>query len=308
MKPADMNDYSQKDLVGVALKMTRRKEGDYRQLASEIARYHNLETAKIFESLADEEGRREQAIIKKWQNMQDIDASLPETALHEEINGDNESVFPFYLSPHSAVCSALEHERKAFDFFTNLAAHAPDRTTRETAEYFAKAEISHIAGLRLARIKASRQLREFRQSLGWWPDPNDIEDIKGLHHCLAAMEAALASLYVQAAEILMTLGKKEGATTLKRLADEAACHASDLNPDVTKSASSTLVQTDEPLDILLRTLKITDQALELTFVIAETSVDSEALELATSSAEKLSHRINVLSTTLGKVTGKSRKN
>jgi len=287
-----MNDYSQKDLVGVALEMARRKEANYRQLAAEMARHHNLETAEMFESLADEEARRKQAISEKWSSEQDSGGGISKTALHPEMSAEKESSFPFYLTPHGAVCYALEHERKAFDFFTNLAAHAQDQTTRETTEYFAKAEISHIAGLRLARMKASRQLREFRQSLGWWRDPDSIEDIDDLHHCLAAMETALASLYDQTAKILITLGRKKEAAALQHFTDEAARHASDLNPGITEGASPPLVETDEPMDALLRALKITDQALDLTFMIAEKSINNEVLEAATAAAERLSKRVN----------------
>jgi len=287
-----MSDYVQKDLVGVALEMARRKEADYRQLATEMARYHNREAAEMLELLADQGELHEQAIIKNWQKTQGTDANLPKAALPSEIDAGKEAEFPFYLTPHGAVCYALEHERKAFDFFTNLAAHATDQTTRETAEYFAKEEISHIAGLRLARIKANRKLREFRQSLGWWRDPASIEDIDGLHHCLAAMETALASLYDQTAKILITLGRKKEAAALQHFTDEAARHASDLNPGITEGASPPLVETDEPMDALLRALKITDQALDLTFMIAEKSINNEVLEAATAAAERLSKRVN----------------
>ncbi|MBL6935967.1 MAG: hypothetical protein ISR48_11200 [Alphaproteobacteria bacterium] len=244
--------------------------------------------------MAEKERTRKKLILEGWEKEHGPGNGVSAPPLPKEIDLAEEPPCPSYFSSHDGVCYALQHTKKAFDFFTYLSSQITDRTVREAAEHFAKDEISHIAVLRLERIKANRHLREYRQGLGWWCDPENVGKTVNLGQCFAAMEAGLAHLYGWAGQVLEKTGGEEGAAALKRYAADAEVHRIFHGMEDGTSPSGDPETEEDPIDVLLDVLKATNQALEFAFLIAEKATDDEVLAVATSTAEKLSGRLETI--------------
>lgn len=292
--PAGPGDYSAKDFFSLASELARRNAQDYSRTAAEMHRHHNYEIAQLFEFLAEKERTRKKLILEGWEKEHGPGNGVSAPPLPKEIDLAEEPPCPSYFSSHDGVCYALQHTKKAFDFFTYLSSQITDRTVREAAEHFAKDEISHIAVLRLERIKANRHLREYRQGLGWWCDPENVGKTVNLGQCFAAMEAGLAHLYGWAGQVLEKTGGEEGAAALKRYAADAEVHRIFHGMEDGTSPSGDPETEEDPIDVLLDVLKATNQALEFAFLIAEKATDDEVLAVATSTAEKLSGRLETI--------------
>ena len=283
-------------LIALAQRLENQAAENYDRLADEMRQHHNLDTANLFAKLADEERVHENAVAKIGQkldsNNQDQLWVFPaEMTLHHDKTRNNAGD-PFLLTPYNAICFALYNEGITFELFTQIAALTDDDMIRAMAESFAKEELAHIASLRLARLDASRNLRELRDTLGWW---DDIEEIKSEHdffNALGQMEATTTQIYKDAALRLTDMGDLDNSRFFNMLADRVKESALTLNVKNITTQPYTLKGEETPAAVLLACLKYTDQTLDYVTFIAEKAVSDEIYTQASNMSERLARRLN----------------
>lgn len=202
-------------MMDIAVAMEREAARRYDELAAEMERQGNAETAALFRKLADEErehesgiaswairedGRRPQAVAFQWR--------MPETFDLGETSG-------YTLTPYRALSIAVHNEECAFAFYSYLAAIAETDELRERAEAFAKGELDHVRRLRARRREA------YHAERGGRPRRVAATSLGQLHTLAAGLEKASAELNAALARRLET----RSASVLRHIAEEQRANA-----------------------------------------------------------------------------------
>ena len=282
---------SEQELVALALRIEEEAAAQYERLASDMRACHNEATARLFDRLAAEERDHGAAIESHYHQDEPVGANgawdMPvEMVLGRKV-GD-----PFLMTPYDAISYALHNEKRGLDLFIHLAAHAEDVAVRVLAETFAKEEISHIAQLRLARLEASRDIRNLRESLGWWQEPALLSGLAELDRQCARMEAHAAIVYDQSADGQMGDAYRDSRDLLVALAREAAQRAHALDPTVEKPETIHPMGKAAPLDHMIRALRYSDQILEYVTLAAEQARDDDLYRALSGQMEYYADRLN----------------
>ncbi|MBK6678346.1 MAG: ferritin family protein [Rhodocyclaceae bacterium] len=137
-------------LLAHALAMESEACERYGQLADQMENCNNAPVARLFRRLEDIERahvREIEAICR--------DFTLPRLAPWEYAWRDNESPetidigsVSYQMSPRDAVALAIEHERRAADFYEGVADASPDAEVKRVARQFASEELEHVQWLR----------------------------------------------------------------------------------------------------------------------------------------------------------------
>ena len=137
---------STEELLAHAYAIEAEAEERYRELAIQMEVHNNTEVAALFRKLADYEGEHAREIEARAANM-----SLPSLApweykwSHAEAPELVDTLALHYLmSPQMVLSLALDAERQAFDFFSDVAATATETGLSEIALIFAAEEKDHI--------------------------------------------------------------------------------------------------------------------------------------------------------------------
>ncbi len=137
------------ELLAHALAMEEEAAQRYVELADQMAVHNNHEVETLFRKLAEIEK-------KHVDHMSEASAglALPRIAPWDYRWGDGESPealdpadLHYLIRPYQAIALALEHERRAADFYSELAAGARRADVRKLAEQFADEEREHVGWL-----------------------------------------------------------------------------------------------------------------------------------------------------------------
>jgi rubrerythrin len=148
------------DLFAIATAMEREAANRYGDLAGRMERQGNGPLAALFRRLEEEENGHEGG-LGEWAGRRGIVPSpsfdfqwdMPETLTEQEFS---EAGGDFLATPWRVLVMAVRNEERAFAFYTNVAAKAPDPDVRIYAEAMAREELDHVALLRLERRRAWR--------------------------------------------------------------------------------------------------------------------------------------------------------
>lgn len=200
-------------LMDVAMAMEREAARRYQELAAEMERQGNTETAALFRELADEE-REHETDIASWGVREsgrkpqpgEFQWQMPETFDLGETGG-------YTLTPYRALSIAVRNEERAFAFYSYLAAIAEKAELRERAEAFAKGELGHVKQLRARRREAYHAERRGK------PRRIAATSPEQLHALAASLLRSSAELNAALAGILQAAGQQDPASLLQQIAE-----------------------------------------------------------------------------------------
>lgn len=278
------------ELIGIAMAIETEAITRYRQLAEEMHRRGDTDTARAFEDMVAEE----EAHIGAVQRLADI-AGCPDVKpgdyvwrLPEELNASWDSVAgSALLTAYRALSIAVDNEQRAFSFYAFIASEADDPRLVAQAEALAREELGHAAQLRRWRRIAYRKER----AAGRKADVPTPETMPEFEQALAAAEAAISTCHAGLAERLERLRADEAASALRRFARQAgtapagerenACH----HPDCAA---------DTPLALLIAAQRPLEELADLLERAMVESPDEDVREAAVGRLEDAVARIALL--------------
>lgn len=299
-------------LMDIATAMEREAARRYQELAAEMDRCGNTETAALFRQLADDE-REHEAQIARWaaredgRNPEPLEFSwrMPETFDLEKTGGSG-----FTLTPYQALSIAVRNEERAFAFYSYLAAMAEDDEVRVRAEALAKGELDHVAQLRARRRQAYHaERRGARTRIA-------VADLEGLYRLALGLERASAELNTAIAEALANAGEKGSAALVRRIAEAARtdaervvhkARAQEFSGTRTAEAAKTAGVLEAggltPLGGLRLCLKNAEEVLQTYLDIAEHAKDEAVLREAQRLGEKALACVAMIGSQLQEISG-----
>jgi rubrerythrin len=162
------------DLLAHALAMESEAAERYGELADQMETHRRMDVAAIFRRLEQAERKHLAELTDmcstielphyapwdfKWgQGATGATGESPETIDVTKVH--------YRLSVRAAVLLALEHERKATDFFTGIAQNASDSDVQKLARQFADEEQEHIGWLETCLANAGPEVSTLED-----PDP-----------------------------------------------------------------------------------------------------------------------------------------
>lgn len=213
-------------LMDVAMAMEHEAARRYEELAAEMERQGNAETAALFLELADEE-REHESEIAAWGRRADGREPQPvefQWRMPETFELGKTSSYT--LTPYRALSIAVRNEECAFAFYSYLAAIAEKTDLRERAEDFARGELNHVRRLRARRREAYHAERRDK------PRRVAAASLSQLHSLAAGLERTSAELNARLAEILEAAHQAASASILRRIAEEQRHTADNLGNQV----------------------------------------------------------------------------
>lgn len=205
------------ELMAAARAMEREAAVRYEALAEEMARHGNRELAALFADLGAEEREHE---ARMGRRVRDDDARppvplrwRPPEATDRE--AEEEAGGVWLMTPHRALCLAVENEERAFAFFSRIAAGIEDRPLRQMAEALAKEELEHVVRLRLERRRAWRA-----ESRSVEAEADAVRSLAALLHRALAIEREAARLYDALGQTEAHAGEPTVAALFRELAEE----------------------------------------------------------------------------------------
>ena len=181
--------HSVAELSALAILLEQRAAQRFRLMAEAMAARGRDDLKDLFDRLAREEDRHEEAIRGAAPGLDDrlIKAHWP-----AELGEPPRPPDPRQLasaSVYQCLAEAVRNEDKAFRFFSYLAANAEDPALAARAEALAKEELAHAALLRRARRAAYH--RETPPVHGW-PKARDVVSLEDLRRAALPRELALS--------------------------------------------------------------------------------------------------------------------
>lgn len=157
------------DLLAHALAMETEAAERYEELADQMETHRKTEVAAIFRKLEREEkahleeleamcSRYELPHYAPWEYRWSTGGESPEAIAIDRVS--------YRMSARAAVELALDHERRAADFYAGVARQASDTEVRTLASQFAAEEREHIAWLEASLAAAAGS-----DAAGEDPDP-----------------------------------------------------------------------------------------------------------------------------------------
>jgi rubrerythrin len=135
------------ELLLHALVIEREAKHRYDELANMMEQTGNRKVAKIFAKMADIEARHAEMIDQQIKG-QDLPVLTPSeyTWRGPEAPENTDSNRLFHLmTPCQAMLLALDNEKRAFEFYTDVVDDSTDERVREMAAEFAVEEEQHVA-------------------------------------------------------------------------------------------------------------------------------------------------------------------
>lgn len=284
------------ELVGIAHTIETEAVRCYDQLAREMHRRGEHDTAAAFEAMSREEDAHI-AAVDGWarrlgEPVPDDDRfrwRLPAelAASWDEVAGSA------LLTPYRAYAIAVDNEQRAFAFYAYLVAAAEDPAIAREAEALAREELRHAAKLRTLRRAAWR--RERQASGG---DVGPVESLADLNRLIAAAEAETAGCHRLLADRLRAAGDPESAALLDELADEAAARASASPPAGCEAEECRARQPVGLLHAAQRPLERLCDVLEATLLVTPDpdmlAVAEQALDATVARIARIGRRIEAI--------------
>ena len=205
------------ELMAAARAMEREAAVRYEALAEEMARHGNRELAALFADLGAEEREHE---ARMGRRVRDDDARPPAPLRWRppeatDREAEEEAGGVWLMTPHRALCLAVENEERAFAFFSRIAAGIEDRPLRQMAEALAKEELEHVVRLRLERRRAWRAETRSVEA-----EADAVRSLAALLHKALAIEREAARLYDALGQTEAHAGEPTVAALFRELAEE----------------------------------------------------------------------------------------
>jgi len=298
-----------RSLLALSLALEREAAKRYDSLAARMAGYGNLEVAELFASLAAEE-RRHEAAVEQLLALQGglVEAVTPPAVPPETISPEAaaEAGGPHLMTPYRALRLAADAERRAFQYFIDIAANATDEALRRQAEALANEELDHLVRIRKERRRAWRAERRGSGSLAL-----PIRGIVTTDALLARAWAIESEARVELAALADRLLGEEGPAAAFLV--EEARHEDALLEELARKSSSTasaIVGPDtsapqaarDAKQALLTALSSAERAVDVYLAIAEQSPREDVLELAQWLAERATRRLGRIASALRSTT------
>ena len=135
------------DLLQHALVIETEAAERYRSLGHQMAVHNSPHIARIFEKMADIEGRHAAEIEARLRGLSPPDRKPWEYAWGDaaspEAGGDEEA--HYMMTARQALEMVLEAEQRAYDFYRGLAKTVRDREIKALVDEFATEEKEHVA-------------------------------------------------------------------------------------------------------------------------------------------------------------------
>lgn len=300
---------SVEQLMDIAIAMEREAATRFDELAAQLERQGNTETATLFRELAEEERAHEEQITR-WSVREDRHAPAPITLrwrMPETFDLAETESSAYTLTPYRALSVAVRNEERTFAFYSYLAAIADDDAVRARAEALAKGELEHVATLRAKRRHAYHA--EHRPAS---PQRRRADSLEELQRIVCGLERGSAQLDTALALTLEAAGDTPTAELMRRLADDAQAVAeqalatlgTDTEAPATQAAQSAretgLLEPGAltPSGALRLALKDAEEVAQVYMDIAERARRQDVLEESQRRGEKAVARLAIISTRL----------
>jgi rubrerythrin len=165
---------SLEELLSLACTLEKEAARRYQELAARMQLRGEGRLSALFNFLASIEEKHAAGVAQRAEQIMGT-TPLPDVPAQQvPENFDAEAGESTLLTPYHALAIAVRNETRAFNFYSYLAASAPDDSVRKIAEGLAKEELAHADLLRRERRKAYREqgdgarraLAQLPQSLG----------------------------------------------------------------------------------------------------------------------------------------------
>ncbi len=216
-KDPEANAPDLRHLIGIAGAIEVEAVRRYGELAQEMERRGELETAATFRQMSEIEARHVDA-VKRWAESlhetvppaQDFAWQLPREigASWDEVGNSS------LLSPYRALAIAVTNEERAFALYAFVAARAADPRVAHEAEAMAREELAHAAELRVLRRQAYR--REYAGSPPARPGP--VESVAVFRALEQRLTQAAADVHEALARALHLAGDAASAALVEAMA------------------------------------------------------------------------------------------
>jgi rubrerythrin len=228
--PHDETD-SLEDLLGVANAIEVEAVVRYDQLAEQMERRGEIETAAVFREMSEIEKHHVDAVARRAASLKQGVPPSPDFVwrLPQEIGGSwDEAQHSSLLTPYRALAIAVTNEERAFAYYSYIAARTSDPQVAELAEGLALDELAHAAELRVRRRLAYH--REFPGSRA--PAAAKIESLADFRDLERRLEQHTAEAHREIAGQLAAAGDAESAAMVMSMApaESAAELAADRSP------------------------------------------------------------------------------
>lgn len=266
-------------LFATAVAMEAEAARRYAELARRMAAADQSELAELFADLE----RREREYTRgtaDWAARRDIDLQTlpevvwrkPETLTERQIA---EAGGEALMTPESALNLAIYNEERVFAFYTRIATEVSDERVRNYAERMARAQIDHVALLRLERRRAARRRLATETGPATFEAPEPM--LAHIDEQMAEGDERLAT-----AAAALRAARPRIAARLARLAGERSPSESADDPE----AAATLVNAE---------LKRAERLYEILMRTIEGARDEELVVAAQQQAERVLARLAQLS-------------
>jgi rubrerythrin len=280
---------SLEELLSLACTLEKEAARRYLELAARMQLRGEVRLCALFNFLASIEEKHAAGVALRAEQIMGT-TSLPDVPAHEvPENFDAEAGESSLLTPYHALAIAVRNETRAFNFYSYLAASAPDDSARKIAEGLAKEELAHADLLRRERRKAYREqgegarraLAQLPQSLGeLWSLSLDTEAVAARYH------RALAGLLRR---------QNDAAAAFSAAADDEENCAHQM----VDRTGKTFPQPVAPASPTIRGgRRLLEEAFERYSDIAARSKEEEVMSQALSLAERASRRLFLTSLAL----------
>lgn len=275
--------HSLAELFAIAYALEEEASTRYRELAARMREHDALDTAAIFEHLAEEE-RSHRDQVTGWSVQRtgmapkaaDVRWDIPDT-FDDEAAG--ELAGSWLATPYRALSMAVRNEERTFAFWTYVAAQADDAAIRQAAETMAREELEHVSLLRRERRHA---YHAHRASVG-----------QAVPRAASGRDILFATVALERrfAEHLDRLSTKQGIgdrERLREIAAESREMAAEIDslapPPVTRAISGTLA---EPPGLMATAERLVERYLEAAEHAKNEGTLGEAQSLARKSITRL---------------------
>lgn len=225
---------SMRDLIGIAAAVESESVRRYVELAQEMARRGEHETAAAFRQMVAIEARHVEA-VDHWAESLNEPVPPPQEfvwRLPREIAASWDEVHnSSLLSPYRALAIAVTNEERAFALYAYVAAHATDRRVAGEAEAMAREELAHAAELRVLR----RQAFHREHGVGLHAHVAPIISVAAFRALEQRLTQAAAEVHEELAGALESAGDDAGAALVAAMARQERDPAAGVNPSLPRS-------------------------------------------------------------------------
>lgn len=285
------------DLLGIANAVEVEAVARYAQLAGEMERRGETETAAVFREMCDIEKGHVDFVA---QRARALGQELPPAGgftwhLPPELSSSWDEVrHSQLLTPYRALAIAVTNEERAFAVYSYLAAQAEEPEVARQAESLAREELAHAAQLRVRRRRAYHSAHPERRRPRR-PAPETLAELRALDTDLARQSAAALNAIATALE---TTGDTSSAGLVAAVAQREAGLAGGKAGPADTAASDIGRSPPGLVREALRQLEFASEVYEE--VIAQTERD-ELLQAAQTSLQRIVEGISLLGHRLSEI-------